>query len=418
VNAPSVSDRPVRESLPAGRNVVVCLDGTSNKYDATNTNVVKLYAMLDKYDVDQLSYYQTGIGTFAPPGVWGKFKRWFFTRLDLAIAWLLEEHVTSAYRFLMRYYEQGDRIYIFGFSRGAYSARVLAAMLHKVGLLSRGNEELIPFAWDLFSRVRDIELATGFRDTFGRKVGVRFLGLWDTVSSVGWAWSPEHFQFTANNPSVQTIRHAVSLDERRTYFVQNLWTPESVPGQDCLRVWFPGVHCDVGGGYPEADGGLSKIALSWMVREAQVAGVRFHPATKERVLGDQQGGLRKGYPARIAERPLVAAGMDPQACEGPCGPVQRPLDRSARPAPVCCGGSTDPCFGIRAHDACHSSTGHRTSLNRTVRSGRGRAGAELFEGSAEEVGEALTRNICRPGSRSRRRGHRAVSVAARLGSER
>jgi uncharacterized protein (DUF2235 family) len=118
---------------------------------------------------------------------------------------------------------------------------------------------------------------------------VRFLGLWDTVSSVGWAWSPKHFQFTANNPSVQTIRHAVSLDERRTYFVQNLWTPESVPGQDCLRVWFPGVHCDVGGGYPEADGGLSKIALSWMVREAQVAGVRFHPATKERVLGDQQG---------------------------------------------------------------------------------------------------------------------------------
>jgi uncharacterized protein (DUF2235 family) len=289
VNAPSVSDRPVRESLPAGRNVVVCLDGTSNKYDATNTNVVKLYAMLDKYDVDQLCYYQTGIGTFAPPGVWGKFKRWFFTRLDLAIAWLLEEHVTSAYRFLMRYYEQGDRIYIFGFSRGAYSARVLAAMLHKVGLLSRGNEELIPFAWDLFSRERDIELATGFRDTFGRKVGVRFLGLWDTVSSVGWAWSPKHFQFTANNPSVQTIRHAVSLDERRTYFVQNLWTPESVPGQDCLQVWFPGVHCDVGGGYPEADGGLSKIALSWMVREAQVAGVRFHPATKERVLGDQQG---------------------------------------------------------------------------------------------------------------------------------
>jgi uncharacterized protein (DUF2235 family) len=162
-------------------------------------------------------------------------------------------------------------------------------MLHKVGLLSRGNEELIPFAWDLFSRERDIELATGFRDTFGRKVGVRFLGLWDTVSSVGWAWSPKHFQFTANNPSVQTIRHAVSLDERRTYFVQNLWTPESVPGQDCLQVWFPGVHCDVGGGYPEADGGLSKIALSWMVREAQVAGVRFHPATKERVLGDQQG---------------------------------------------------------------------------------------------------------------------------------
>ena len=124
--------RLAAESTSMPRNVVLCLDGTSNKYAAANTNVVKLYAMLDRTRIDQLSYYQPGIGTFAPPGVWGHIKQWFITRLDLAIAWLLSDHVTDAYRFLMRYYQDGDLIFIFGFSRGAYTARVLAGMLHGI----------------------------------------------------------------------------------------------------------------------------------------------------------------------------------------------------------------------------------------------------------------------------------------------
>src|SRR5262245_47908342 len=103
--------------------------------------------MLDRGRDDQLTYYQPGIGTIAPPGIWGRAKRWFIERLDLAIAWLLEEHVTSAYRFVMRYYQEGDRIFIVGFSRGAYTARAVAGMIYKVGLLTQGNEELLPFAW-------------------------------------------------------------------------------------------------------------------------------------------------------------------------------------------------------------------------------------------------------------------------------
>src|SRR6266446_581450 len=189
------------------RNIVLCLDGTSNQYSATNTNVVKLYAMLDRARNDQLSYYQTGIGTFPPPGVWGRFKRWFTTRLDLAIAFLLSDHVSDAYRFLMRYYQEGDSIFIFGFSRGAYTARAVAAMLYKVGLLTQGNEELLPFAWATFKGERDQKVYTGFRYTFSRKVPIHFLGLWDTVSSVGWAWQPQYLQFTANNPSVEVVRH-------------------------------------------------------------------------------------------------------------------------------------------------------------------------------------------------------------------
>jgi uncharacterized protein (DUF2235 family) len=126
---------PVTVTPTPTRNIVLCLDGTSNKFAAVNTNVVKLYAMLDRARPDQLSYYQPGIGTMAPPGVWGKLKRWFIKQLDLAIAWLLSDHVTDAYRFLMRYYQKGDRIFIFGFSRGAYTARALAGLIAAKGLL-------------------------------------------------------------------------------------------------------------------------------------------------------------------------------------------------------------------------------------------------------------------------------------------
>jgi uncharacterized protein (DUF2235 family) len=263
------------------RRIVLCLDGTSNKYAAANTNVVKLYAMLDRATNDQLAYYQPGIGTVAPPGMWGRMKRWIATRLDLAMAWLLESHVTDAYRYLMRYYQEGDQIFIFGFSRGAYTARAVAAMVYKVGLLTQGNVELIPFAWDMFKREHDKKVYQGFAQTFSREVSIHFLGLWDTVSSVGWAWHPEHLQFTANNRVVQIVRHAVALDELRAYFVQNLWGQD--PPTDLEQVWFPGGHCDVGGGYLEGRGGqsgLSKIALRWMVEKAEAAGLVFNPEMK------------------------------------------------------------------------------------------------------------------------------------------
>jgi uncharacterized protein (DUF2235 family) len=92
------------------------------------------------------------------------------------------------------------------------------------------------------------------------------LGLWDTVSSVRYAWRDQHFPHTFDNQIVSKVRHAVALDERRAYFRQNLWK-ESADGRDVLQVWFPGVHCDVGGGYAEAESGLAKIALRWMIDE-------------------------------------------------------------------------------------------------------------------------------------------------------
>jgi uncharacterized protein (DUF2235 family) len=266
------------------RKLVLCLDGTSNQYAGVNTNVVKLYAMLDRTRTDQLSYYQPGIGTMLPAAFWGKVRHWIVKQLDFAAALFLSNHVNDAYRFLMRYYEDGDQIFIFGFSRGAYTARAVAAMVHKVGLLTQGNEELIPFAWDMFAKQSDKTIADGFKKTFAREVPIHFLGLWDTVSSVGWAWDQKHLPYTQNNPSVKMVRHAVALDERRAYFVQNLWGTEP---RDVEQLWFPGVHCDVGGGYPKDVAGLSAITLKWMAEKAEAAGLVLDPEMKAVILPAQ-----------------------------------------------------------------------------------------------------------------------------------
>ena len=274
-----------REGI-VGRNIILCFDGTNDEYSAVHTNVVRLYTLLDRNRTDQLAYYQPGIGTFAPAGIWGRTKRRVFSQIDLAIGWFLKEHVTCGYRFLMRYYQPSDNIFIFGFSRGAYTGRVLVAMLNRVGLLTAGNEELIAFAWKKY-RTDDPKIVGKFRESFSRPVKVRFIGVWDTVSSIGWPWRPRHLPYTGGDPSselhyhsgpehpsaAEVTRHAMALDERRGYFAPDLWL-FGPADSDILQVWFPGVHSDVGGGY-EGLPSLSMISLKWMVREAEQAGVHF-----------------------------------------------------------------------------------------------------------------------------------------------
>src|SRR5262249_49709514 len=114
----------------------------------------------------------------------------------------------------------------------------------------RGNENLIPYLTDMFGRRAEevFPLARAFKPTFARECPVHFVGVWDTVSSVGWIYDPISLPYTANNPSIAVGRHAVAIDERRAFFRQNLWGPAQ-PGQDLKQVWFAGVHSDVGGGY-------------------------------------------------------------------------------------------------------------------------------------------------------------------------
>lgn len=267
-------------------NVILCFDGTGNEFGTHNTNVVRLIQVLNRDD--QRLYYDPGIGTLPEPSRITRIGQRVSAAIDLAFATGLTGKVESAYRYLMDFWEPGAKVYLFGFSRGAYTARVLAGMLHSLGLLPRGNHSLVPYVMRLFRSVRgDREdaqddaywrLCDEFRSTFARQTDhearrfqVHFLGLWDTVSSVGWAWEPLSFPFTATNPSVRIARHAISIDERRAFFRQNrLALGRATATQDWQEVWFPGVHADVGGGYAEKDGGLWLVAFDWMLREARL----------------------------------------------------------------------------------------------------------------------------------------------------
>lgn len=258
------------------KRIIICLDGTSNQPVGNRTNVVRLYRMLEQIPGQQMAYYQPGVGTIRPNDYMSRMRQRWWRVMDSATAVMLNRHVSSAYRYLMTHYQDGSEICLFGFSRGAYSARVLAGMLSKVGLLHRGHEEMIRFAWDVYRTPRNYHQAGRFRKTFSRQVKVHFLGLWDTVSSVGMPWQPQVYPYTFNNPQVKTVRHALSLDEHRAMFASNLWRDKIRPPQDVQQVWFPGVHADVGGGYNDDESQLAMIPLSWMVREARAAGLEFN----------------------------------------------------------------------------------------------------------------------------------------------
>ncbi|KAH9936398.1 uncharacterized protein B0H18DRAFT_1082009 [Fomitopsis serialis] len=206
------------------RTLVMCFDGTANEYNGKNTNVVKLYSLLNQEHAGQLCYYQPGIGTYLNPGVVSPVFSWAAKVLDQGVAWYLDAHVRDGYRFLMQNYRPGDKISLFGFSRGAYTARALAGMIHKIGLLPRDNPEQIPFAYNLYKRTdaESITIAAGFKKTFCREVQIEFVGVWDTVASVGSLVS-KTLPFVANNTTIKTFRHALALDEHRAKFRPNLY---------------------------------------------------------------------------------------------------------------------------------------------------------------------------------------------------
>ena len=149
----------------------------------------------------------------------------------------------------MKNYCVGDKVFLFGFSRGAYTVRVLAGFIHMMGLLEQGCENLIPYAFDIYVKKKpDFKVAVGFKGTFSRICPIHFMGIWDTVSSVGYLGNWKTYPYTANNSSISCVRHAVAIDERRAFYNQNS-LDTSVRGQDIKEVWFAGVHSDVGGSY-------------------------------------------------------------------------------------------------------------------------------------------------------------------------
>jgi len=207
------------------RRLILCFDGTSNQYDNYNTNIVKFYSLLEKdRPQEQIMYYQAGIGTYFNPGIVSPLFEWVAKILDEAFAWYLDTHVREGYLFLMQNYRAGDKIYLFGFSRGAYTARALAGLLYKIGVLPKDNQEQIPFAYHLYTRTDapSLELSRGFKETFCRSVTVEFVGVWDTVASVGVVVG-RNLPFTTSNAAIKVFRQALSLDEHRAKFQPNMY---------------------------------------------------------------------------------------------------------------------------------------------------------------------------------------------------
>jgi uncharacterized protein (DUF2235 family) len=246
-----------------------------------------------------VAFYDPGVGTFSAPAALTRPSKAVTKVFGLAFGYGITANIGDAYRFLMETYEPDDRIYIFGFSRGAYTARAVAAMLYKCGLLERRNDNLLPYALKLFKYDRRPDIYKGFKRTFSRDCGVHFVGVWDTVSSVGWIYDPLTLQFTMNNPIVKTVRHAIAIDERRCFYRQNLWG-EGGADQDVKQVWFAGAHCDVGGGYLETESGPSQIALDWMIEEALQRGLVIDADRRRIVVPSQSTDATEDEPYRAA----------------------------------------------------------------------------------------------------------------------
>ncbi|PPQ76460.1 hypothetical protein CVT26_012896 [Gymnopilus dilepis] len=315
-----------------GRCLVVNIDGTSNQFGEMNTNVIELYHLIRKEEEDnQLTWYNSGIGTYARPS-WKSihyYKQVIDHKVDLAIAWNFEKTILGAYRWLSDNYRKGDRIFLFGFSRGAFQVRALAGMIHKVGLIHKGNELQIPFAYELYADPRSDEktrwgigesgrrqktsMAEHFKRAFSRKdVKVHFVGAWDTVSSIGIARGKRLLPYTIDGMEhVCYFRLALALDERRVKFLPEYayggstlapTLEESEDGGEQIKefpergkasacssgaeaskrrrpqikeVWFAGTHSDIGGGAVEnVTMDRSRPSLRWMVFEAEAVGLR------------------------------------------------------------------------------------------------------------------------------------------------
>lgn len=278
------------QSGGAGKKIVICLDGTGNQMKAKgHTNVATLYEMLDLSDpTKQIGYYDPGVGTMSSAKARGFVDRWFSRMFGLAFGSGLKTNVAQAYTFLMQHWQPGDELYVFGFSRGAYTARALVGMLNRPGLLRPGSENLVPYAvaqyatnkqfsdddkknirefshafcWGTETKPLSPPRANDPYEMHWHSVPVNYVGVWDTVKAAGifrlgnleWPYTRQLFNATR-------VRHAVSIDEKRRPYHEYLVDHREY-GLD--EAWFAGVHSDVGGTF-EDDPHLAKIALKWMV---------------------------------------------------------------------------------------------------------------------------------------------------------
>lgn len=283
------------------RNLIICLDGTRNEPETGPTNVARIYEIAVQDD-EQVVYYDPGVGTMGARSATTRAAKTLTRVGGLLLGHGVQENISEAYQFLMHNYQPGDRIFVFGFSRGAYTARALVGMLRTIGLLRPNADNLIPYALKLYAAngkndpsPDETKAFWKTRSYFTARFGnpkfpsafntiekqIHFLGVWDTVKTIGWFnWRAQFEQarwpFTRVLTNVRVGRHAIAIDEkRRPYPEYRFDRLEVAKGDGRLReMWFAGVHSDVGGTFPD-DHQLSDFALQWIADEARADGLKI-----------------------------------------------------------------------------------------------------------------------------------------------
>lgn len=268
------------------KRIVICADGTWNTPDQKDrgevcpSNVAKIAACIADRGSDglrQMVYYDRGVGT-----------EWY-DRIRGGISGVgIAKNIKEAYRFLIENYEEGDELFFFGFSRGAYTVRSAAGLIRNSGLLLKANPARIDDAYNLYRR-RDSKSHPAsvesvlFRKTYSRAVRIKCIGVWDTVGALGIPvqefdilnkFLGVEFHDVKLSSYVDNAFQALAIDEKRKAFAPSIWKQqEHATNQRLEQVWFSGVHTNIGGGYQNT--GLSDIAFEWMRSKAESCGLVF-----------------------------------------------------------------------------------------------------------------------------------------------
>nr|WP_319549614.1 DUF2235 domain-containing protein [Desulfogranum marinum] len=303
-------------------NIVICADGTWNRPEEDiekdfPTNVLKLSRSIKPAanGIKQHVFYDWGLGSYHSNVSAGATGRG------------IHKNITDGYRYIVQNYAPDDKIFLFGFSRGAYTVRALSGLVNNCGILKRSDAQLIAEAFKIYKsplkKNRPNEVAARqFRETHSHPSrNVHFVGVWDTVGALGIPFSlmglfesHDEFYDTKMGANVAIARHAMAIDEQREDFEPTIWHPR--PGVDLKQIWFAGVHADVGGSYPpDKKTGIraSDTPLEWMLDEAEVAGLFVEQHLKASIT---DGGLGKLHRSRKhvyrlkspLHRPLVVKG--------------------------------------------------------------------------------------------------------------
>lgn len=290
------------------KNIVVFSDGTGQEGGRRyNTNVYKLFNMSEDRTSGQIAFYDRGLGTG-----WRKIT-------GNVGGMGISRNIKECYEFIFQNYTAGDRIYLFGFSRGAATVRSLSGFIHLFGILPKSRADLIEQAYRIYRIRNRRKREKKAREFIARNhtmwCKIRFLGVWDTVAALGVPFKSidvildklpflrHRFHDFRLSPSVENAYHALAIDDERLTFHPVLWKPEKTSYQDIKQVWFCGVHTDVGGGYKEQE--LSDIPLVWMMQMAVKHGLKIYPKHKVKIKQDINGIMhdsRQGFPKNLYRR--------------------------------------------------------------------------------------------------------------------